>query len=463
MTIRTIRVTLLGIATLLAVPAHAESLPQTLTLEEARIIALERNPNLLAAGERVEQARARLKQAVSAYLPGVTSSVTASFTEISDNDEDAARANAAFQTALQQAILPPGSPITPFGVDDTIERYQANVTASYLLFDGFARKFQTRLARKGEERSEASRQETRRLVLNAVSLAYYNVQLARENVIIAEADKAFNERQLKEAVLRREVGKGSLSDQLNFEVRIRAAESALLQADNSHDLALIALVQLIGADQRDVPPGMDVAPLEDILPETVVIPELEASVAESLQTRPDFLELQAIDDQAADAVDIARSAYFPTFVASVSADALRGDNAYFEEDDFSGTIAIQGQYEIYAGGRRKAALHEAKAIDRETGHLVESARLQVEAEVESARRQLDTAKSLLKLQQETTSLVERNRDLVEKEYSAGQASLVRLNQAQRDLISQQASLALAQVSLKQAQTDFDTATARILK
>ena len=58
--------------------------------------------------------------------------------------------------------------------------------------------------------------------------------------------------------------------------------------------------------------------------------------------------------------------------------------------------------------------------------------------------------------------MERNRDLVEKEYQAGQASLVRLNQAQLDLTSQQASLARAQVSLMQAQTDFDTATARIL-
>lgn len=448
----------------LAAPrVQAETLPTVLTLEEAHRIALEQSPTLLAAAERIEQARAQLKQALSAYKPGVTSSVTASVTEISDNDKDAAEANVAFQTAIAQAILPPGFPLDDFEVDDTIERYVGNITASYLLFDGFARKFRTSAARTGEERSEAARLDTQRLVLNAVSLAYYNVQLARENVRIARADKEFNERQLKEAKLRRDAGTGSLSDQLNFEVRINAAESVVLQAENARSLALVALLQLIGADQADMPPGMEVAPLDVIAPESVIVPPLDESIQESLLARPDYLEIQAIQKQTSDAVGIAKAQYFPTVSVSASADAVRGDDVFFEEDDTSGTLAIRGQYEIYAGGRRRAMMHEARSIDRESGHLVRATELRVQAEVESARRQLETARQVLKLQQDTTSLVEQNRDLVEKEYDAGQASLVRLNEAQRDLISQQAGLALAQVSLQQAQTDFDTATARILR
>ena len=463
MIFRKIWIPALCVVSLLTVRAVAEELPMVLSLEEANRIALEQSPTLLAAAERVEQAKAQLQQAWSAYKPGLTSSVVASVTQISDNDEEAAELNAAFQSALAQAILPPGSQPLDFEVDDTIERYTANVTVSYLLFDGFARKFRTSAARTGQERSEAARLDTQRLVLNAVALAYYNVQLARENVGIASADREFNKRQLKEATLRREVGTGSLSDQLNFEVRIRAAESSLLQAENSRNLALIALVQLIGADQTDMPAGMDVAPLDDISPDAIVVPPLDKSVEESLAARPDYLEIQAVQRQAEDSVGIAKSAYFPTFVASVSADALRSDNAFFEEDDTSATLGISGQYEIYAGGRRRAAVHEAKSFGRETGHLVRSVQLQVQAEVETARRQLETARDVLKLQLETTSLVEQNRDLVEKEYNAGQASLVRLNQAQLDLTSQQASLARAQVSLKQARTDFDTATARILR
>ncbi len=39
-------------------------------------------------------------------------------------------------------------------------------------------------------------------------------------MIISRADKAFNERLLKEAQARRRMGAGSLSDELNFEIRV---------------------------------------------------------------------------------------------------------------------------------------------------------------------------------------------------------------------------------------------------
>jgi outer membrane protein TolC len=46
---------------------------------------------------------------------------------------------------------------------------------------------------------------------------------------------------------------------------------------------------------------------------------------------------------------------------------------------------------------------------------------------------------------------------------AGQVSLVRLNEAQRDLIQQQGRLALARVALRQAWHDLRVATGEILE
>jgi outer membrane protein TolC len=59
--------------------------------------------------------------------------------------------------------------------------------------------------------------------------------------------------------------------------------------------------------------------------------------------------------------------------------------------------------------------------------------------------------------------VRRTRDLVEKEYSAGQASLVRLNEAQRDLTTAMGRLALARAALRQAWFNLETDTGRILE
>jgi outer membrane protein TolC len=75
---------------------------------------------------------------------------------------------------------------------------------------------------------------------------------------------------------------------------------------------------------------------------------------------------------------------------------------------------------------------------------------------------LTTARDQLILQRENARLVRRNRDLVEKEYAAGQTSLVRLNEAQRDLIQARGRLALARVSLRQAWQGLYAATGKIL-
>ena len=69
----------------------------------------------------------------------------------------------------------------------------------------------------------------------------------------------------------------------------------------------------------------------------------------------------------------------------------------------------------------------------------------------------------LRLQRINAELVQTNRDLVDKEYTAGQASLVRLNEAQRDLVTAQSRLALALATMRQAWFNLETVTGHILE
>ena len=65
----------------------------------------------------------------------------------------------------------------------------------------------------------------------------------------------------------------------------------------------------------------------------------------------------------------------------------------------------------------------------------------------------------MRLQRLNLVSARENRRIVAAEYEAGKASLVRLNQAQRDLIETDAGLALARIRLRQAWTDLRAATA----
>jgi outer membrane protein TolC len=87
----------------------------------------------------------------------------------------------------------------------------------------------------------------------------------------------------------------------------------------------------------------------------------------------------------------------------------------------------------------------------------------VAADVRDAIANVKSAQYELELQRKNAELVTENRDLVDKEYKAGQASLVRLNEAQRDMIQAQGRLALARVGLLQTLKNLDTSTGAILE
>ena len=94
---------------------------------------------------------------------------------------------------------------------------------------------------------------------------------------------------------------------------------------------------------------------------------------------------------------------------------------------------------------------------------LESSRISVKSEVESAIAALRSAQEQLLLQRSNADLVLQTRDLVEKEYAAGQVSLVRLNEAQKDLVTAQSRLALSLVSMRQAWENLKASTAQILE
>jgi chromosome segregation protein len=88
----------------------------------------------------------------------------------------------------------------------------------------------------------------------------------------------------------------------------------------------------------------------------------------------------------------------------------------------------------------------------------ESAILSVASEVRTSLAAVKAAQEQLALQQTSTELAERTRDLVDREYAAGQTSLVRLDQAQRDLTTARRRLAAARIALRKARHDLKTAT-----
>ena len=410
---------------------------QVLELSTAEHIALADNPSLAAAGERVRQARERVLQAASAYWPRVDATASGSRVWLSDN-----------------GYRP--------DVDDPEDYYNAGLTATWVLFDGFERRFSVAAASFAEQESEEAEMNTRRLLLSSVAASYYNAQLASENIGIAEADEVFYRRQVEDAKARRRVGTGSLSDVLNFQIQVNSAKSRLIESKQAYKVAMFGLAALMGIPDAAFPSGMELARLDTESSEELVPPEPDPLIDYALAHRPDILQNGYASERAASAVGQARAKFFPTVSLSATFRGERTGSAAFESGDFGSTVGLNFSYNLFDAGADRSKLREAKLRKTEVEKSMENVRITVISEVRGAIANLKSAQKQLALQRSNAGLVRQNRDLAEKEYNAGQSSLVRLNEAQRDMITAQARLALALVSLRQAWHSLQVSTAQIL-
>ena len=449
---RFIVLTLIFLLALASAPAEAIDIEtiDELDLRTAARIALQQNPSLAAAAARIAQAQERVAQARARYWPTVDAEASGARVDLSNENFEEAQAQARF--------FDPSAT-----VEDPQDRYRVGVTANWVLFDGFERKFANLSARYGAQRSDAARSDAQRLLLSTVASAYFQAQLSNEDIAIARADEAFNMRQLDEAKARRRLGTGSLSDELNFQVRVNSAKTSRIQAEAAYETNRIALAALLGLPGAEFPPQVPLAPLAEETNKEMAPPDADPLVAYARSHRPDLIEADLAVKQAEAEARSARARFYPTVNLTGTVEGEREEDSQFEGDDFGNSVSLNLRYNLFSGGSDSARYREARARRRENEKSLENRILTASSEVRTSAARVASAQRQVALQRENAALVRRTRDLVEKEYSAGQASLVRLNEAQRDLTTAMGRLALARAALRQAWFNLETDTGRILE
>ncbi|MEN8190579.1 MAG: TolC family protein [Thermodesulfobacteriota bacterium] len=415
---------------------------QTLSLSDAQAVALDGNPSLQAAAERVEQARQRVIQAKGAYFPSVDTSGSYIASQLSESG-----------SASQEAL----ADMTGTSFDRSSEVYGVSLGASWSLFEGFSRRFNRLRVEYGEEELLAAERDAGRLLLQAVAESFYGVQLARYNIIIGEANKAFNSQLLSEAEAAHGAGAGSLSVVLNFKVQMNSAETDLLLARKNQEIARLGLALLMGVESGQLPPSLRLAELAMVEEDSFAPLGTETLVEEALARRPDLQRQEMALAVAESSEGGAKGVFYPRLGLKGSLDGRRNDDMAFEGEDFGSTLSLNLSYNLYRGGSDRARLAETRSRKREQQRTLENKKNQVRTEVMQAAARLHQAREQFILQKKSEVLVRQTRDLVQKGYAAGQESLVRLNEVQRDLVSTQSRLALALVALHTNRHALDSA------
>lgn len=443
-----------------------------LELEQARAIALQASPDVHAAQARLEAALARIGEARSFYFPQLTlvhSSTRTFLTPARGGNFNLPMLPTAIPditgtlsiidliNLLQAPLL--GSTSFSTSRDSAFSQHTSVVSAAWTLFDGFVREARLMSAKYTYQAAAMSFANVQRLLVRAVDTAYYQAQLGREQVRIAEADEAFSREQLADAETRFAAQKITKADVLNFEVRVRAAQANVAEAIGLRDMGRVLLAELLALAGAKLPDHVDLAPLDPETEEDLTAPDEEVWVDRAVQARPDMAQARHTLSARQENINLAKGQFSPALNMTGNYGFDKTSNMGYSDDDQTAAVALEMRWQLFTGGFRTAQVRRAQAEWWEASADLERKRLEVAADARAAIVDLINAQERVRLQRVNLESARENRRLVQIEYAAGKASVVRLNEAQRDYVNTDGELTRARIRLRQAWTDLRAAAA----
>lgn len=417
-----------------------------LSLERAQQIALINNPSIVSAYHAVNAAKMRYYQAIGQYSPTLSAGFDANFGT----------------SRVTRAV---NGTVTDWGTSFTTS---TSISANWMLFDGLSREFTMLQSRHGLAQTQLAEEDAKRILLRAVTYAYYDILSAEAASGIARQDLKFQLQNLEETELKLELGAVNLSDVLNFKIRVNAAQSNLIAATYNYEVAVYALAVLMGYP-------------EGTLPDNVTFPKLPSTVDELVLSVDSYLDIALVNrpDLKAyrEAVTIAKyeeykkySAYSPSISAYSSMSygtsssrtypkgELPEDYEYYSYSNRpSFAVGIKANWTLFNGFIRYNQMREAQAALAQNRYELANAWLTVVNEVRGSYANYLNQVKQAKLYAKTLQLVIKQRDLVQEEYRSGNCELTRLNEAETNLVSSQTDLINAMVNVYRAKAQLSAA------
>lgn len=413
---------------------------KVLTLIKAQKISVKNNPSYASAYHAVNAAKMRYYQALGAYSPTVTASFTGGGTSTTYNQKS------------------PGS-----GAQDNNKAY-ANVglNATWLLFDGLARTMNVLAQRHSYKAEKAAQEDIRRLLMQAVAYAFYDILLAIERQRIAKSNMEFQLRNLQDTQLKFEAGAVPLSEVLNFKVETNVATVSQIQAEYEYEIAVYALARLMGYPDGNFPSVVKFPTISSDTDDRLT--SIDVYLDTALNNRPDLRKYRELLKTAKYTMYQSFGPYMPTITAFGTMDYGSQRTEYSSPSSVSkyGNGVFDGgvtaEWLIFNGLSRFNRVRETEALVAQAKFNIADSWLQVIEDVRGSYINYVMRTKQAKIYKRTLSLVTKQRDLVEEEYRAGNTELARLFQAQNVLVEAEVNLIRALVELRKSKVALNAAT-----
>lgn len=383
------------------------------TLDACLMAALENNPDVRAATERVKAARAAVGAAWSAWYPMLSGSAGYART---DNPPQA------FMMSLSQRKA---SLQRDFNNPDDTENLALSLGFQLTLLDFGGRGLGVRMARGQAQVADLALHGLRNELLHQVTRGYYAVLQAEAFTAVQEESLTTLQGSLRVAQERFQAGSAIQTDVLNLEVQVAQAGDELIQARNSVRLARAALNTAIGTDLLSEQERLEPANRPDTLP--LPAKDIDAIV----RARPEYLAACRMVEVRRNAYRKARLEYGPVINAFGSVDWNSEMSDDFQD---SYMIGVQAQITFFDGFRRSAGVRAALAESKAARAELDKAERQLRLDFVTAELKARETQERLATMGKSVAPAQEALRITRERYQSGAADIPELLTAQMGLV-----------------------------
>ncbi|GAB4378469.1 MAG: TolC family protein [Salibacteraceae bacterium] len=403
------KITGVVLALLLAIQAGAQD---TLRLDKAIEIALEKNHRIKIAKDQVEIAKNLATPGNANLLPTVSANASGSYGENN--------------TRLELVNSP--VPIEAQGAASI--NTSASINLNYTLFSGFSNRLNYKKLQLAYGSATALERTQVENTLLSVITAYFNAVRAQDNFKAIEQTLSVS----RERVIRSEAA-------VELTGANRLSYYNALVDFNQDSVSFLNARQVLQASQATLNQLLAL-PIESIFTLDTIynIPQLPpySDLVKNMKSQNPEIVQKRLDEQTSLInLKIARSAYSPTLNLSGSYAYNRSESEgsfLLSNQSLGYTVGLNLSLPIYSGGRRTTAINNARIQQEISALQYEEMELNLEKELYVAYQDFQTTSKALVLEKMNLQTAEKNFQLTQERYLMGQVSGIDFRTAQINLL-----------------------------
>lgn len=431
-----------------AEPAKAAAAAKTDYTEDAALAELlssarEKNPQIAAAKQRTEAARAKVEAAVARTGPDVFAGLGGLW------QEDGVTVNATVP------FLGGSLPVTAIGSNT----YAAAIGLSQVIYAGGSLTAQKEAERLALGAAQAQELRTEQAVENSVRRAYYALRAAQAKARVAREALSLAKEHLARAEKLFKAGVVAKNDVLRGGVAVSEAELSLIRAQSAEANALTALRRAVGTE-------LIKAELEapDIFAQKLfdgggdrefakILPRVPGGdrTAQAFEARAELKAYALLSKQAEKLARAAQGRTLPQILGA--AGYVAADDSFFPGEG-EAVAAIGMYWNLYDGGEMRAKTREAKAKAKELLFQLEDMKNAVRMEVVQAEQNLASARSRLEVALRQTEQAREDYRIAVRRYEENVGTALEESDSRVALVNALSETAAALYDIKTAEADL---------